>query len=110
MVQHYFASAWILPEGMGRTISLDAVEMGGGLADCCYRAAMVAPLEAIAPGATRTIETTLFVGPQEEKMLEALAPGLELVKDYGWLTILAKPLYFCWTTSTVSSRTGAGLS
>ncbi len=94
MVQHYFASAWILPEGMSRTISLDAVELGGGLADCCYRAAMVAPLEAIAPGATRTIETTFFVGPQEEKMLEALAPGLELVKDYGWLTILAKPLYF----------------
>ncbi len=94
MVQHYFASAWILPEGMQRTISLDAVEMGAGLADCCYRAAMVAPLEAIAPGATRTLETTFFVGPQEEKMLEALAPGLELVKDYGWLTILAKPLYF----------------
>ena len=94
MVQHYFASAWILPEGMQRTISLDAVEMGAGLADCCYRAAMVAPLEAIAPGATRTLDTTFFVGPQEEKMLEALAPGLELVKDYGWLTILAKPLYF----------------
>ncbi|MGH8034040.1 MAG: membrane protein insertase YidC, partial [Lysobacterales bacterium] len=35
-----------------------------------------------------------FVGPQEEKKLEALAPGLELVKDYGWLTILAKPLYW----------------
>jgi len=94
MVQHYFASAWILPEGMQRTISLDAVDLGGALADCCYRAAMVAPLDAIAPGATRTVETTFFVGPQEEKMLEALAPGLELVKDYGWLTILAKPLYF----------------
>ena len=79
---------------MQRTISLDAVELGGGVADCCYRAALVAPLEAIAPGATRTVETTFFVGPQEEKMLEALAPGLELVKDYGWLTILAKPLYF----------------
>ena len=94
MVQHYFASAWILPEGMNRSISLDALELNKGLPDCCYRAAMVAPLEAIAPGATRTVETTFFVGPQEEKMLEALTPGLELVKDYGWLTILAKPLYF----------------
>ena len=94
MVQHYFASAWILPEGMVRTMSLDPVELGGGVPDCCYRAAMVAPLEAIAPGATRSVETTFFVGPQEEKILEALAPGLELVKDYGWLTILAKPLYF----------------
>jgi len=94
MVQHYFASAWILPTGMQRSISLDGVDIGSSLADCCYRAAMVTPLEAIAPGATKTVSTTLFIGPQEEKMLEALTPGLELVKDYGWLTILAKPLYW----------------
>jgi YidC/Oxa1 family membrane protein insertase len=94
MVQHYFASAWILPAGMQRSISLDGVDIGSSLADCCYRAAMVTPLEAIAPGATKTVNTTLFIGPQEEKMLEALTPGLELVKDYGWLTILAKPLYW----------------
>jgi YidC/Oxa1 family membrane protein insertase len=94
MVQHYFASAWILPAGMQRSISLDGVDIGSSLADCCYRAAMVTPLEAIAPGATKTVSTTLFIGPQEEKMLEALTPGLELVKDYGWLTILAKPLYW----------------
>jgi YidC/Oxa1 family membrane protein insertase len=29
---------------------------------------------------------------------EAIAPGLELVKDYGWLTILAKPLYWLLET------------
>jgi hypothetical protein len=40
------------------------------------------------------VDAKLFAGPQEEKVLEALAPGLELVKDYGWLTILAKPLYW----------------
>ena len=94
MVQHYFASAWILPDGMPRSLSLDAVDIGATLPDCCYRATMVTPLQAIAPGATQTVEAKLFAGPQEEKMLEALAPGLELVKDYGWLTILAKPLYW----------------
>ena len=94
MVQHYFASAWVLPDGLTRSISLDHIDMPGALADCCYRAAMVAPVAAIAPGASANIEATLFVGPQEEKMLEALAPGLELLKDYGWLTILAKPLYW----------------
>ena len=94
MVQHYFASAWILPTGMQRSISLDGVDIGSPLADCCYRAAMVTPLETLAPGATKTVTTTLFIGPQEEKILEALTPGLELVKDYGWLTILAKPLYW----------------
>jgi YidC/Oxa1 family membrane protein insertase len=94
MVQHYFASAWILPDGMKRSISLDGVDIGSAMADCCYRVSMVAPIEHIAPGATKVIDATLFAGPQEEKLLEALSPGLELVKDYGWLTILAKPLYW----------------
>ena len=94
MVQHYFASAWVLPDGVGRDISLDAADIGSAVTDCCYRATMIAPLDPIAPGATKTVEAQLFSGPQLEKALEALAPGLELVKDYGWLTILAKPLYW----------------
>ena len=94
MVQHYFASAWILPADVKRTFSLDARDVGATVADCCYRATMITPLETVAPGQTKAVEATLFVGPQEEKKLEALAPGMELVKDYGWLTILAKPLYW----------------
>ena len=94
MVQHYFASAWMLPDGVKRDFSLDAVDTGSTVPDCCYRATMIAPLEPIAPGASKTVEAKFFAGPQQEKALEALAPGLELVKDYGWLTILAKPLYW----------------
>jgi YidC/Oxa1 family membrane protein insertase len=94
MVQHYFASAWILPDGLTRNISMDAVDIGSTLADCCYRATLIAPLEAIKPGQTKTVAATFFAGPQEEKKLEALYPGLELVKDYGWLTIMAKPLFW----------------
>ena len=88
MVQHYFASAWILPDGLKRDLFLRKVDTN------LYAVGMITPLEAIAPGATKTIDSKFFVGPQEEKVLEALAPGLELVKDYGWLTILAKPLYW----------------
>jgi YidC/Oxa1 family membrane protein insertase len=88
MVQHYFASAWILPNGMARDLFLRKVETN------LYAVGMIAPLDSIAPGASKTIDTQFFVGPQEEKTLEALTPGLELVKDYGWLTILAKPLYW----------------
>ncbi|MDH4450182.1 MAG: membrane protein insertase YidC [Rhodoferax sp.] len=94
MVQHYFASAWILPAEVKRTFSLDAKDVGVTVADCCYRATMITPLETVAPGQAKAVEAKLFVGPQEEKKLEALAPGMELVKDYGWLTILAKPLYW----------------
>jgi YidC/Oxa1 family membrane protein insertase len=88
MVQHYFASAWLLGEGLRREIFARKVDTN------LYAVGMITPLESIAPGGSRSIEARLFVGPQEEKKLEALAPGLELVKDYGWLTILAKPLYW----------------
>ena len=94
MVQHYFASAWVLPEGVQRSISLDGVDIGSQVPNCCYRATMITPMAVIAPGETKAVDAIFFAGPQEEKKLEALAPGLELVKDYGWLTILAKPLYW----------------
>ncbi len=88
MVQHYFASAWILADGLKRDLFLRKVDTN------LYAVGMITPLDSVAPGASKTIESRLFVGPQEEKTLESLAPGLELVKDYGWLTILAKPLYW----------------
>ena len=104
MVQHYFASAWLLPDGVKRSLSMTAVDLGQPLADCCYRVTMLSPLDAIAPGATKTVESRLFVGPQEEKALETLTPGLELVKDYGLFTIVAKPLY--WLLDQLHSLIG----
>ena len=88
MVQHYFASAWILGDGIKRDLFERKVDTN------LYAVGMITSLDAIAPGMTKSMDAKLFVGPQEEKTLEALAPGLELVKDYGWLTILAKPLYW----------------
>ena len=88
MVQHYFASAWLLGDGIKRELFQRKVDTN------LYAVGMITAAGDVAPGATKTIESKLFVGPQEENMLEKLAPGLELVKDYGWLTILAKPLYW----------------
>ena len=55
---------------------------------------MIAALPSLEAGKSQTLAAHLFIGPQEEHNLEALYPGLELVKDYGWLTILAKPLFW----------------
>ena len=88
MVQHYFASAWILADGIKRDLFMRKVDTN------LYSVGMITPLDSIAPGNSKSIETTLLVGPQVEKALETLTPGLELVKDYGWLTVLAKPLYW----------------
>jgi YidC/Oxa1 family membrane protein insertase len=88
MVQHYFASAWLLPENTSRENFARKVDTN------LYAVGMITPFNEVAAGQSKTMDVTLFVGPQEEKILEALAPGLELVKDYGWLTVLAKPLYW----------------
>ncbi|OSZ71433.1 membrane protein insertase YidC [Hydrogenophaga sp. IBVHS1] len=88
MVQHYFASAWVLADGLARENFVRQVDKN------LYAVGSISSLPSIAPGQSQAVESRLFVGPQEEKVLETIAPGLELVKDYGWLTILAKPLYW----------------
>jgi YidC/Oxa1 family membrane protein insertase len=88
MVQHYFGSAWLLADGQKRENYMSKIK------DNHYRVGMILSPMTVAPGGTQSTETRLFIGPQVENKLEALYPGLELIKDYGWLTILAKPLYW----------------
>ncbi len=88
MVQHYFVSAWLLDDAQQRDNFARKVDNN------LYSVGMVAPLPVIAAGAKLSQTARLFMGPQEEKNLEATYPGLELVKDYGWLTILSKPLFW----------------
>ena len=68
----------------------DAAHRGrAGLDRVAFRDVFVDRLADVAPGASLTHNATLYAGPQEENKLAALAPGLELVKDYGMLTLLA---------------------
>ena len=98
MVQHYFASAWLNNSTEPREFYTRKVDTN------LYAVGMLFALPPVAPGATQTNEDTLFAGPQEEKVLSALAPGLDLVRDYGWFTILAKPLY--WLLDKLHSMIG----
>ncbi|WP_280153434.1 membrane protein insertase YidC [Piscinibacter sp. XHJ-5] len=94
MVQHYFASAWIHNAPLRREFSvraLDANQTDYGRRT--YVVSEIFTLPALAPASQQLFDAVLFAGPQEEEKLETLAPGLELVKDYGWFTILAKPLF-----------------
>jgi YidC/Oxa1 family membrane protein insertase len=88
MVQHYFATAWLLPEQVQREFFARRVDTNK------YAVGMIVPMGSLAPGATKTLDARLFVGPEEENKLSALAPGLELVKDYGVFKIIAEPLFW----------------
>lgn len=98
MVQHYFASAWIPSDKAARDI------YAGKIDNNLYRIGMQAPLGVVAPGTTVVEKAKLFVGPQEERVLETIAPGFELLKDYGYLTILAKPIF--WLLDNIHSYVG----
>ena len=52
------------------------------------------PAGVIAPGQKATLEVPLYIGPQETDKLEKVAAGLNLVVDYGWLYIIAAPLFW----------------
>jgi YidC/Oxa1 family membrane protein insertase len=91
MVQHYFVSALIPQSKSPREIFTKTV------APNLYAVGLIQPLGTIAPGASTTVDTHLYSGPQISSVLEKTAPGLELVKDYGWLTIIAKPIFSLMT-------------
>ena len=88
MVQHYFASAWIPSNNFAKDLYVEKLENNQ------YRVGVKTKLDTLGVGQEKSEALKLFVGPQEEHVLEKIAPGLELVKDYGWFTILAKPIFW----------------
>jgi YidC/Oxa1 family membrane protein insertase len=87
-VQHYFVSAWILPDGTSREYVFEKRPDGA------YVGRSLVAFSALAPGASTQIKAELYAGPQEQQRLKAAAPGFDLVVDYGWLTIIAWPLFW----------------
>lgn len=87
IIQHYFLTAWLPVAGDARENYIDA------LGDGVYRVGVKTPASEIAPGDGMSSTMRLYVGPQEQDRLAELAPGLDLTTDYGWLTIIAKPLF-----------------
>ncbi|CAM5191450.1 Membrane protein insertase YidC OS=Castellaniella defragrans OX=75697 GN=yidC PE=3 SV=1 [Castellaniella defragrans] len=99
MVQHYFASAWVPKQGVVRTNQ--ALALPGGL----FAIRSIESVGTIAPGAHKSVEAQLWVGPQDQRAMREVAPGLDLVVDYGWVTIIAKPMFkfMIWLHSLVGN-------
>lgn len=98
MVQHHFVSAWVPTQGENRQ------NYAREVAKNVYAVGSLLTLKELAPGAEETDRAIFYSGPQEQERLEQLAPGLELVVDYGWLTFLAKPIY--WLLSQLNNLVG----
>jgi len=88
MLQHYFLAAWLTDPAEANHI-YTKVSDGNK-----YVIGMVTPQQVIAAGETKTLKARLFVGPKLQSQLATAAPNLGLTVDYGWLTILADPLFW----------------
>lgn len=91
MVQHYFVTAWI--PSQGKTRSYEMIELQKNL----FAIRSIEPVGTVAANSQLSISAKLWVGPQDQEDLEKVAPGLDLVVDYGLLTIIAKPLFALMT-------------
>ena len=91
MVQHYFASAWIPDPANPREMYFDKLD------NSLFRVGLKSELPTVAPGANTIQNSKLFIGPEEDALLKEVAPGFDLIKDYGHLTIIAKPIFWLLT-------------
>ncbi|HKO87073.1 MAG TPA: membrane protein insertase YidC [Burkholderiales bacterium] len=87
MVQHYFVAAWTPPDQVSRSYYVEKLDEG------LYRAGLKLPMPQAAPGQSVAVEVPLYAGPQEQERLREISPELDVVVDYGWLKVIAKPLF-----------------
>jgi len=88
IIQHYFVAAWIPADKLAREFYTRKIDTK------LYSVGTKVGLGELAPGASTTISSRLLAGPQDQRMLESIAPGLDLAVDYGFLTVIAKPIFW----------------
>ncbi len=88
MVQHYFLAAWVPPPDQKDHF------FSKSLPDQRYLIGLYGPPVTVAPGATQDFPAKIWLGPELQYQLRDVAPGLDLTVDYGWLTIIAQPLFW----------------
>ena len=88
LIQHFFVSAFIPPQKMPREIYTKKVDTN------LYAIGTVLAVGNVAAGRDRQRRCHLVLRPARHALLEKVAPGFELVKDYGFFTVVAKPIFW----------------
>jgi YidC/Oxa1 family membrane protein insertase len=90
IVQHHFFAAWLTEDPADKS---ERAFFTKSLGNDLFTAGVIRPAVTVNPGQEKSVAMRLYAGPQELSKIEQLAPGLDLVVDYGWLTILAYPIF-----------------
>jgi len=95
VLQHYFVSAWVPPANQTNHFYTNV------LANQEYVLGAYTPPVTLVPGTTHTFSSGFLASPKLQDELEAISEGLELSVDYGWLTVVAKPIF--WLLKQIQS-------
>lgn len=87
-VQHYFVSAWVPPQDSKNRYSLRKLQ-GNDI----YLMAITGEKITVPAGAVGDYKVDLYVGPKNQDVLKGLSEYLDLTIDYGFLWMLAKPIF-----------------
>ena len=87
MLEHYFVSAWVPSQEQTNTV------YSRNLKNQYAVIGVLSPSETVASGDTKTIASTLYMGPKDQDKLAKIARGLDLTVDYGILFWISQPLF-----------------
>ena len=87
-VQHYFVTAWVPPQESNNRYSLRKLQ-GNDI----YLMAVTGEKINVAAGSSAEYKVDLYIGPKNQDVLKQMSPYLDLTIDYGFLWMLAKPLF-----------------
>ena len=88
MIQHYFLAALVPKQDLTDIFYTKVIDGNR------FVLGMLGQQQTLAPGESGTFATQLYVGPKIQDRLEEVAPNLRLTVDYGFLTIIAQPLFW----------------
>ncbi len=104
MIEHYFAAAWVPDPGERNTAYSLYIQTSNPADYNHYVIGMQSSTQTIAPGAQGTFHTKGYAGPKIQENLAEVAPNLELTVDFGFLTIIAQPLF--WLLKSIHGFVG----
>jgi len=92
MLRLYFVTAWIPPASQTNHYVTQTIDPDS--AHPRYLIRTMSPTLNVAAGQSLTTEARLYVGPNRQGTLDAIAPGLDLTIDYGMFKAIAVPMHW----------------
>ncbi|WP_198266569.1 membrane protein insertase YidC [sulfur-oxidizing endosymbiont of Gigantopelta aegis] len=102
MIQHYFMGAWIPPQNSTENYYTRVTNKN--TSDPHYILGMISAAQVVNPNSSLEMTDTLFVGPKLQLHIKELAPGLDSTVDYGFLSVIAHPIY--WLLDQIQNVVG----